>query len=162
LDAARRQEVPRFRRGPHGLTARVAQSGIADPVVPARDKEPMIPTKVHGVLDYTVGLFLIASPWLLGFFRVNTATWVPIVLGGSALLYSLFTDYEWGVVKRMPMRVHLGLDAGSGLFLAVSPWLLGFADEVWVPHLVLGLFEIAAATLTRRHPPYRAPAAART
>jgi hypothetical protein len=110
----------------------------------------MIPTKIHGFLDYTVGLFLIASPWLLGFWETNRATWVPIVLGGGAILYSLFTNYEWGVIKRLPMRTHLVLDAASGALMTASPWLLGFSDEVWLPHVVMGLFEIAAAALTRR------------
>lgn len=27
----------------------------------------VIPTRVHGVLDYTIGLLLIVAPWLFGF-----------------------------------------------------------------------------------------------
>ena len=114
----------------------------------------MLSTRVHGVLDYVVGLLLISSPWLLDFYRVNPATWPPIVAGGGAFLYSLFTRYELGVIKRLPMRVHLLLDGTSGVVLAASPWLLGFADEVWLPHVAFGIFEIAAATLTRRTPSF--------
>ena len=76
----------------------------------------------------------------------------PVALGAGALLYSLFTDYELGVVRRIPMPVHLGLDLGSGLLLAVSPWLFGFAAFVWVPHLVFGLLEVGAALMTKRMP----------
>ena len=118
----------------------------------------MIPTRVHGVLDYVVGLFLMASPWLLDFHQSGTATWVMIVFGAGALLYSLFTDYEAGVIKRIPMPVHLALDAASGALLAVSPWLLAFSETTWKPHVLLGLMELAVVALSRRRPAYDARA----
>jgi len=111
-----------------------------------------IPTRVHGVLDYVVGLLLIASPWLFGFAYGGEETWIPVVLGAGALLYSILTDYEWGVTKTLSMRTHLTLDLMSGVLLALSPWIFGFADTVYGPHLVLGLFEIAASLTTRRVP----------
>ena len=117
----------------------------------------MLTTRVHGFLDYVVSLFLLASPWLLDFHQSGTATWVVIVLGGGALLYSLFTDYEAGVVKQIPMPVHLALDGFNGVLLAVSPWLFGFAETTWKPHLLLGLMEIAVVLLSKRRPPYREP-----
>ncbi len=115
-----------------------------------------IPTRLHGVLDYLVGALLIAAPWLLNFDRGGAETWVPVVLGVGALLYSLFTDYELGLVRRLSMGTHLGLDAASGLLLAVSPWLFGFSEFVFWPHLILGLFEVLAALTTRTTTSYRA------
>ncbi|HEX8299520.1 MAG TPA: hypothetical protein VF594_10220 [Rubricoccaceae bacterium] len=118
----------------------------------------VISTRTHGVLDYLTGLILVAAPWLLGFADGGAETIVPVALGLGALAYSLFTDYELGLVRRIPMPVHLMLDLGSGLLLAASPWLFGFADGtatsdgVWVPHLALGLFEIGAALTTKRTP----------
>jgi hypothetical protein len=114
----------------------------------------MIPTKVHGYLDYGVGALLIASPWLFGFAQGGAETWVPVVLGVSAILYSLITDYELGVTKGISMGTHLTLDLASGLLLAISPWLFGFADTVYVPHLVFGILEIGVALMTRRDPQY--------
>jgi hypothetical protein len=111
-----------------------------------------IPTRVHGALDYIVGVLLVAAPWLFGFDRGGAETWVPVVLGAGAILYSLFTDYELGVVRRIPMPVHLTLDLASGVLLAVSPWLFGFADYVWAPHLVLGLFEVGVSLTTQKTP----------
>mgnify|MGYP003575574350 FL=1 len=113
-----------------------------------------IPTKVHGYLDYLVGALLIAAPWLFDFARGGAETWVPVVLGAGAILYSLITDYELGASKTISMRTHLTLDLISGIVLAASPWIFGFADYVWGPHLVLGLFEIGAALMTRREPDY--------
>jgi hypothetical protein len=96
-----------------------------------------------------MGILLIASPWIFGFADNDTAKWIPIILGVGALLYSLMTDYEMGMSKTISMKTHLMLDIASGLFLAVSPWLFGFADEVYVPHLVLGLLEVGAAAMTK-------------
>ncbi len=111
-----------------------------------------IPTRVHGYLDYLVGLLLIAAPWLFDFANGGAETWIPVILGAGAIVYSLITDYELGVSKSISMRTHLTLDLLSGVLLAASPWLFGFADEVWGPHLFLGLFEIGASLMTKTHP----------
>lgn len=111
-----------------------------------------IPTRIHGVLDYAMGLLLIASPWLLGFANGGPEQWLPVALGVGALLYSLLTNYELGLAKVIPMTGHLTLDLLSGALLAVSPWLFGFSEVAWVPHLVLGLLEVGAALTTRTTP----------
>jgi hypothetical protein len=111
-----------------------------------------IPTRIHGMLDYASGLLLIALPYLLGFADGTIQQWLPQILGVAAIFYAIFTDYELGAVRAMPMRVHLFLDGASGMLLAASPWLFGFHERVWLPHLVLGLFEIGAALTTRTVP----------
>jgi uncharacterized membrane protein HdeD (DUF308 family) len=101
-----------------------------------------IPTKFHAPLDYIVGVALIAAPWIFQFSEHTAATVVPIVLGIGLIAYSLITDYELGVWKVAPMAVHNVIDVVAGTFLALSPWLFGFADEsvnVWLPHVVVGL-----------------------
>jgi hypothetical protein len=112
-----------------------------------------LPTRTHGVLDYTVGALLIALPFLL---RLGSGpqSWVFMAAGGATLLYSAFTDYELGAVRRLDMGVHLWLDGLVGVLLAVSPWLFGFDNEVWIPHVVLGAFEIVAAVVTDTVPGY--------
>ena len=112
-----------------------------------------LPTRTHGILDYTVGALMIALPFLLGF-GGGPQTWVFVALGVAALVYSALTDYELGVVKRLQMPLHLWLDALSGVLLAVSPWLLGFDTQVWIPHVAVGAFEIAAAVVTDTIPSY--------
>jgi hypothetical protein len=115
-----------------------------------------ISTRLHGFLDYTVGILLIAAPWVLGFARAETepACWVFAGAGAAALVYSLFTDYELGAVKKIQMPVHLWLDGISGLFLALSPWIFAFDDVVYVPHVVAGVFEIVVALFTNTIPGY--------
>ena len=50
------------------------------------------------------------------------------------------------------MPVHLGLDFASGVLLAASLWLFGFADRISTPHFVLGLLEVGVALTTRSMP----------
>lgn len=112
----------------------------------------VIPTRLHGMLDYGMGLLLIIAPWLLGFADGGPEQWVPVILGAGVILYSLLTDYELGVARVIPMPIHLGLDVAGGVVLAASPWLFGFADEIWWPHVVLGVLEIGAGLMTRTTP----------
>ena len=62
------------------------------------------------------------------------------------------TAYELGVLRVLPMELHLGLDALAGALLAASPWLFGFAREVYLPHLLFGLFSVVASFITRTEP----------
>lgn len=112
----------------------------------------IIPTKIHAIIDYVMGVVLILAPWLLDFADGGPEQWVPVILGAGVILYSLLTNYEFGVMRVLSMPLHLGLDIVGGAFLAVSPWLFGFADDVWVPHLVVGLLEIGAGLMTRTVP----------
>lgn len=109
-----------------------------------------IPTKIHGVIDYAAGLLFIASPWLFGFANGGAAQWVPIVVGLTALGTSLLTDYELGVYKVVAMPLHLMLDVAEGLVLVASPWVFGFAEYVYWPHVIFGIMAITASLTTRK------------
>ena len=111
-----------------------------------------IETKTHGYIDYLMGLLLIAAPWLFDFADGGAETWVPVILGAGMIVYSLITDYELGASRQISMRTHLMLDLIGGALLAASPWLFGFADDVWQPHLILGLLEMGTALMTKQHP----------
>ena len=115
-----------------------------------------ISTKVHGLLDYLVGGVLVGtSPWLFGYAKGGAETWVPVFMGIGAVLYSLMTDYELGVLRTLSMRGHLMIDWVWGVLLGASPWLFGFAGRVWVLHLAFGLFALAASLFTQRTPEHR-------
>jgi hypothetical protein len=66
-----------------------------------------ISTRTHGVLDYVVGALLIVVPYILGFADGTAAQWVPQLLGLVAIGGALLTDYELGVMRVIPMPVHL-------------------------------------------------------
>ena len=117
----------------------------------------LIPTRVHAALDYAVALLLIAAPWIFGFADESAAaTWISVIAGIALLAMSMITNYEGGVLGHaVSMHMHLGSDAVLGLFLAVSPWLFGFADEgtnAWLPFLLIGLGEMGSAVATNPYP----------
>ena len=111
-----------------------------------------VPTRLHGVIDYLWGVALLAAPWLFGFSDVPAATWIAIAFGAGAILYSALTAYELGLLRLLPMSLHLILDGLGGAALAASPFLFGFADRVYLPHLLFGLFSVAACLVTRTEP----------
>jgi hypothetical protein len=111
-----------------------------------------IPTRIHGIMDYLTGILLIASPWLLDFANGGADTWIPVILGAGAIVYSLMTDYEMGISRKIQMSSHLSLDMMSGILLASSPWVFDFSEDVYGPHLVLGIMEIAVSLLTSKRP----------
>lgn len=115
-----------------------------------------IPTKVHGALDYIVAIALIFAPWIFGFSNVGgAAVVIPIVLGIGLFIYSLFTRYEWGLVKVLGMPYHLIIDLIAAAFLALSPFIFGFyhdAYNVWVPHVVVGIAVILVVIFSKAQP----------
>ena len=122
------------------------------------DSIRFLPTSVHGVLDYIVGIALIAAPFLFGFAYVGgIAVYLPITLGIGLILYSLVTKYELGVpgIKFIPMPYHLIFDFVAAVLLAVSPFLFGFSSKplnVWLPHLVVGIAVILVVLVSQTHP----------
>lgn len=113
----------------------------------------ILSTTFHAVLDYLSASVLIASPWVLRFNDSMTATAVMVFTGVLIFIMSMLTDYEGGSIHIIPMRIHLNIDFVFGILLAASPWLLGFKDQVYVPHLSLGLLAIVASLLTVRTSP---------
>jgi len=111
-----------------------------------------ISTRLHGKLDYLLGILLILSPWIFNFSQGKAATWIPMILGAVMILYSFCTHYEAGALKIFYMRTHLVFDIVSGIFLAVSPLVFRFYNNVYTPHLWLGIGLVVTALLTSARP----------
>jgi hypothetical protein len=117
----------------------------------------IIPTRVHAVMDYAVGVLLIAAPWIFQFAdESNAAKWISIIVGVVIILQSTITNYEGGFLGHaISMRMHLAMDALIGIFLVVSPWLFGFGDEganAWLPFVAIGVGELGLAAITNPLP----------
>ncbi len=112
----------------------------------------VIPTSVHGVIDYVAGGALYATPTLLGLSDVPASARTLRLAGGAAVASSMLTDYELGVVKVVPIPAHLTLDVASGALIAASPWLFGFAkngQRHWLPHALMGASEVLIALMSK-------------
>jgi hypothetical protein len=93
-------------------------------------------------------VILICSQWAFGFAGNKPAQLVPVVIGILIFVMALLTDFGLGIVKIIPMKIHLLIDVFVGVFLALSPWLFGFHKQVYLPHLIFGIIEIGGAIMT--------------
>jgi hypothetical protein len=85
-----------------------------------------ISPKNHGIIDYLVVLFLLASPSYFGFTGV-LATFT-YALGGVHLALSIFTKYTLGLIKVIPFPVHGTIEFIAGIILIVLAYTL-FKDN---------------------------------
>ncbi len=112
----------------------------------------IIPRFFHGVADYLSGLLLLAAPNLLDFANAGgSAAWLPRVVGLTILLQALSTDYELGVMKMIPISLHLLIDYVVGAFLIAAPWLLGFSGvrAAMMTTVVMGVLVIGLTAMTQ-------------
>lgn len=112
-----------------------------------------IPTKVHGIVDYLAGALLLSSPWLFGFAYVGgAALFIPIYFGVLSLVMTIFTNHETGMIKILPLQIHLTLDVLAGFVLLIAPFLYKFYPLVVWPHVVFGLLLMGAGIFTKGSP----------
>lgn len=107
-----------------------------------------ISSKTHTIIGLAVGVILLAAPYLFGFSGDQTATMVTMGVAVFIILSELITTSQISPLKLVPMRVHVVLDYITGFFLAVSPWVFGFSETVWVPHVIVGILTIGYAAMT--------------
>jgi hypothetical protein len=110
-----------------------------------------IDSTLHGVVDYTAGAFLLtAFPQLAGIEGTRSATQIRIAAAIHAG-YSTLTDYPLGIVKVLPFKAHLAIDALGAVALAATPFVTGQykrGRDQWVPHVALSLFEFTSLMIT--------------
>jgi hypothetical protein len=111
----------------------------------------IIPTKVHGVLDYLTSGALLALPRLLGWSPSVTRMMTGAALGTVG--YSGLTNYELGILGLLPMPAHLVLDTLNGALFCAGPLLFPDEDASVRGSLVgIGLFELAVTLLSQSQP----------
>jgi hypothetical protein len=102
-----------------------------------------IDSTLHGATDYTAGtLLMTALPKLAGVEGTRAATQIRIA-GATHATYSTITDYPLGIVKVIPYKAHLAMDALGAIALAATPFVTGQwkkGRSQWVPHVALCLF----------------------
>lgn len=111
-----------------------------------------ISRKLHAVLDYLSVIILIVLPFIMGFEGISK--WVAIFVGLMILAMSMLTDYEGGFSKAISMKIHLSADVITGFFLALSPWILNFSNQIYLPHLLMGILAISAGLFTVKKSQY--------
>jgi len=83
----------------------------------------MINSKLHGILDYLTVIFLWLSPTLFG--MPETTALFTYVLGAIHLALTLMTNFELGVIKVIPFRVHGLIELVVAIALGGAAFYLG-------------------------------------
>jgi hypothetical protein len=75
-----------------------------------------------GLLDFVIGIVLVIVPWFY-IQDTNIRSLATIMTIGSALiLYSIFTDYKYGIIKFIAQKIHEALDLTIGItIMALVP-----------------------------------------
>jgi hypothetical protein len=102
-------------------------------------------------VNVVLGLWLIVSPWVLGYAMLTTPAWnayvvgVVIAVAAVAALLAFHTWEEW-------------VSVALGAWLVVSPWILGFVattTALWnqiVVGVIVGGLALWSAVATRDRP----------
>jgi hypothetical protein len=114
-------------------------------------KRKIINTKLHGFLDYAFGSVLLL-PYITKFNETGPDSLFLSAIGGMIIFTSALTDYEMGLIKILPMKIHLILDGCSSLLLIASPWLFTIYNYQLYWPLLLGLFGMLIVLLSSAEP----------
>jgi hypothetical protein len=110
-----------------------------------------IDSTLHGVTDYTVGtLLMTVAPRIAGVEGTESATQMRLA-GAAHAGYSTLTDYPLGIVKLIPYKAHLAIDALGAVAVGALPFLTGQykrGRKLWVPHVALCAFELASLLMS--------------
>lgn len=92
------------------------------------------------ILNIIAGVFLLLSPWLLGFAAEATAAWNAWIVGALIALVAI-----GAVVKFQQWEEWFNVLLGA--WAIVSPWLLGFAgvSMAVTAHVIAGILVVAFA-----------------
>jgi hypothetical protein len=91
-------------------------------------------------LALILGLWMGLSPWILGHQAESTPTWNAVILGALIALTALFALYR-------VMAWQEWANAVFGVWLVISPWVLGFsalAAAAWNA-VIVGVLVVALA-----------------
>lgn len=106
---------------------------------------------IHAYLDYPVALGLIALPMVLGLGQSNPlAFWLSVVTGVAALVLTILTDHETGLIRVLPYSFHLLVDFAVGIVFLAAPFVLGFKGLDFAYYVVNAL---AVLTVVSLHKP---------
>jgi hypothetical protein len=110
-----------------------------------------IDSTLHGVTDYALAALLTTVlPRATGVEGTESAMQMRIA-GAAHAAYSTVTDYPLGLVKLVPYKVHLALDAIGAVAVGALPFITGQyrkGRRHFVPHLALAAFELQSLLLS--------------
>lgn len=108
-----------------------------------------LPLFLHGLIEYLAGALFIAAPFLFSF-DDTAATALAIVVGAGIIVLAIVTDAPTGIVRTLPIEVHVVLDYVLAVLLVAAPFIFGFRDDeaAVLVFVLLGVAHLVITTIT--------------
>ena len=109
-----------------------------------------VPLLVHGVVDYLVGVVLVAMPFVLHF-SDDTARMAAVGLGVVVLVLAATSDLPTGLVHSVPRALHALFDYVLAVAIIAAPFVLGFSgdDNATLCFVAVGIAQLLQTIGTR-------------
>jgi hypothetical protein len=109
-----------------------------------------IELRTHAAIDVAALVFVLVSPWLLGYSEHRGATTMAVLCFVFGMGLNLVTDYPVGLLRKLPMKLHRFMELTSPPITLVVPWMY-FADAGAFPWVMsfAGIAVVANALLTK-------------
>ncbi len=86
-----------------------------------------ITKQIHAYLDYPVALALIGLPFLLNLGSSNPiAFYLSVITGVAALILTILTDHQTGIIRVVSYKLHLIVDFIVGVVFVLAPFIFSF------------------------------------
>jgi hypothetical protein len=110
--------------------------------------------RLHGLLEYLIGAFFIASPFIFGF-DANAAVAIGVVGGIVLILMAATAQTGPSLSGMVPVALHVLLDVVLAAFFIASPFVFGFSGEAAPTGLFIGagVVHLLVTVATRFLPP---------
>ena len=110
-----------------------------------------ITKKIHAFLDYPVAISLILLPIFLNLGSSHPLAFqLSIVTGVAALILTLLTDHQTGLIKVLSYKLHLTVDFLVAVVFIITPFVFSFKGIDAFYYLING---IAVLTVVGLHKP---------
>jgi len=107
--------------------------------------------QIHAWLDYPVAIALIALPFILGLGESNSLAFqLSVATGVAALILTILTDHQTGIIKVLSYKLHLVVDFLVAIVFIAAPFILSFEGLDAIYYWVNGA---AVLTVVSLHKP---------
>lgn len=107
----------------------------------------LISPKLHGLIDYSLIIFLFVSPTLMGLPKYG-ASYIYAIATGQLLL-TIVTDYSYGMFRMVSLKMHQVIELIIAVGMIIAAFTLFQYDELSKPfYLGLGIFWLIVVIFT--------------
>lgn len=94
-------------------------------------------SKIHGLVDYLVAIFLWIAPSLFNL-PTNTTT-VVYGLGLIHLALTAFTNFEYGLIRFIPLKIHGWIELAASVLILGVAFYLGSLEGEYARNFLIGV-----------------------